>query len=334
MSETFTPDNLPTPHLTYPENNTSLKEIANLIDIEAKGIDTQTNICYEEFATIAAMQYVNASISGYRQKVVNELESFLEYEGDLAEKAWHFSAGYCGSKVYAMMEILNFLEIDTREIQFWHINNEPYSHVAIEVYYSNNWHYYDPTWGMFFRKETNVLSLEEILSIPKEEAYKYLMMNSSNVQNSVTDFRTSIYNPLETTFDLGIAGNATIKFDFDQLSTLASTPGYIGICPNQNMDLSETKYGFLIRSGISKIEINFDTSSTTVKSLLIKNEDGDLYDAKNITDNAQIILNISDMDFPIGNYLILETADKEEINLFFIDQITIYYKNGTVKEIQ
>lgn len=171
----------------------TLEELSVLIDMEAKGLMRDEGLCYEEVAVISSMQIVNVLI-GYRIDAEKE-NAWGDYKGNVAERGWAFSYGSCGTQTYILMDILKNLRIPARELQFWHIDGNPVSHAACEVYYDDSWHYFDPTWGLYFMDSgTHILALDEILNLPKEEAYSCLVMNRSNVHNAMDIFERSMSN--------------------------------------------------------------------------------------------------------------------------------------------
>lgn len=75
-------------------------------------------------------------------------------------------------------------------------------HATVEVFYGDTWHWFDPTWGIFYRKPgerlDNVLSLYEVMQLSKEDrqayevSYKSLLwrqvVESSNLYKRGTGF--------------------------------------------------------------------------------------------------------------------------------------------------
>ena len=323
---------------SYPVHNLSIKGVASLIDIEAKAIKddvfhqnlaTASAMHYEELAAISSMQMVNAFISDYRTPATQN--SICDCQGNAAEKGWYLSVGSCGIRSYIMMEIMFYLNIPAREIQFWHIDGNPFSHVACEIYYNDSWHYFDPTWGLYFRDlNDNILSLEEILELPKDEAYSCLVMDYSNMNNALNDFRTNPYNLLETDAEIGIAGNAAVSIDFNRDESLSNLPNFIGVTHNWNGEYCENKYIVIPDDEIEKVIIYYDWCS--LSKIDFKDEEG--YCIKSVDEkdcNGKIEL---DADIMSYGAVTIETQNKEMPNFMVIKKIEAVYGDGTRKILE
>jgi Transglutaminase-like superfamily len=62
-------------------------------------------------------------------------------------------AGICGHAALAFAAIVKRLGLAARSVQFYFqdpTNNAPNSHIAAEVFYDGGWHYFDPTYGLFW----------------------------------------------------------------------------------------------------------------------------------------------------------------------------------------
>lgn len=311
--------------LSYPANNMSLQDVATLVDIDAKVAGGGKN--YEKIAAISAMQMVNAFVSDYRVKAAKNIPDIDSYRGNGAEKGWYLSAGFCDVKAYAMVCIMQYLQIPVREIQFWHINGESIGHAACEVYYADSWHYFDPTWGLYFLDSANhVLALDEILNLPKEEAYSCLVMNHANVRNALEIFEYSLSNLLETEAEIAIAGNSRIIYDFRKNTSLVNIPTYIGIRKNWSGEKCEAKFTIVFDDGMKEIKVSYAHPSELKGIDFIDNNGHCIH---------SVDLNGCSGVFTIGEEMLshgsvtLQANNKDEYALLFIKNIEGIYKDGS-----
>jgi Transglutaminase-like superfamily len=73
-------------------------------------------------------------------------------------------AGICGDAALVFAAIVKRFGLQARSVQFYYDDpgNVPDSHVAVEVSYDGGWHYFDPTFAVFFTDSTgNVLSITD-----------------------------------------------------------------------------------------------------------------------------------------------------------------------------
>lgn len=73
-------------------------------------------------------------------------------------------AGICGHAVIAFATIMEDLGYSVQSVQFyWTLpDGTPDSHIAVEVFYDGGWHYFDPTFGLYWTDASgNVLSITD-----------------------------------------------------------------------------------------------------------------------------------------------------------------------------
>jgi hypothetical protein len=73
-------------------------------------------------------------------------------------------AGLCGGAALVFAAIVKRLGLGARSVQFYYDDPDstPDSHIAVEVSYDSGWHYFDPTFGVFFTDGTgNALSITD-----------------------------------------------------------------------------------------------------------------------------------------------------------------------------
>jgi hypothetical protein len=73
-------------------------------------------------------------------------------------------AGVCGASALAFAAIVEQFGLGARSVQFYYDDpgNLPDNHIAVEVSYDRGWHYFDPTFGVFFTDAAgNVASITD-----------------------------------------------------------------------------------------------------------------------------------------------------------------------------
>jgi transglutaminase-like putative cysteine protease len=111
----------------------------------------------------AAMDYVVEHVSptayGYLEIFGGQLP------GPTPDAVLGAQAGLCGDAALAFAAIVKQLGLGARSVQFYYDDpgNVPDSHIAVEVSYDGGWHYYDPTFGVFYTDATgNVLPITDV----------------------------------------------------------------------------------------------------------------------------------------------------------------------------
>jgi transglutaminase-like putative cysteine protease len=110
----------------------------------------------------AAMDYVVEHVSS---TAYGYLEIFGEpLPASTPDAVLGSQAGICGHAALAYAAIVKRLGLPAQSAQFYYDDpgNVPDSHIAVEVLYDGGWHYYDPTFGVFFTDATgNVMSITD-----------------------------------------------------------------------------------------------------------------------------------------------------------------------------
>jgi Transglutaminase-like superfamily len=111
----------------------------------------------------AAMDYVvehvSATAYGYLEIFGGQLP------GSTPAAVLGSQAGLCGGAALAFAAIVKRLGLGARSAQFYYDDpgNVPDSHIAVEVSYDGGWHYFDPTFGVFWTDSTgNVPSITDV----------------------------------------------------------------------------------------------------------------------------------------------------------------------------
>ena len=109
-------------------------------------------------------------------------------------------AGICGHAQILFMAIAAWLGVHTRPVYIWYPEEFPEytgpgvpGHAAVEVYYGGTWHYFDPTWGWFFRNTPGrfdkIYSLVDVLQLPATTRQSASVENRSLLWTQVTLYR-------------------------------------------------------------------------------------------------------------------------------------------------
>ena len=174
----FTIDEPPTPHLDQ-----AVKSIREQVDWFG---DQPDGYSREFLAAVATMNYVQSRVSPLNYSLLVKRGQPLP---TTAEEYLASRAGICGGQVMTFREILNRLGLRNRPVEFYlrgHTPAENHSHIGAEVFYADKWHFFDITWGTFYRPGDeaskpvdNVLSISEVLAA--EDARQLAVTNRSDL---------------------------------------------------------------------------------------------------------------------------------------------------------
>lgn len=310
---------------SYPVNNMTLRDVSVLVDMEASAAGRGKR--YEELAAISAMQMVNTLVSEYRAETAKNASPAESYRSNEAVRALRFSAGDCYTKVYTMMEILKYLHIPAREINYWHIGGTNIGYAGCEVYYNGSWHYFDPTWGMYFRnaKKKKILSLENVLALPKEEAYACLVMDAANMQNALYEYRNSFQNVIEKEAQITVAGNSNIIFDFKKNNSLSYIPTYVGILRNRNGEKCEARYTIVFDGNMKEVNVYYANLGGLGQIDLVDGK-GTVVDSVQVNEKAGVIAIRGDI--LSGEAITLQAQNPDKLGVLNIENIEGVYEDG------
>lgn len=98
----------------------------------------------------------------------------------VVEDALRAGSGYCGAATLAALALYAALGVEARAVEAWYEEDGlPIGHVTTEVRYGGAWHWYDPTWGAFYRDGGRVLSLLEAVTLPPDRLAGALVANDT-----------------------------------------------------------------------------------------------------------------------------------------------------------
>ena len=84
--------------------------------------------------------------------------------------------GLCGMRSSVFVEMLKYINVYSAVYNICEFPTCNHAHSTAQVYYNNEWHFFDVTYAGYFKKEGKILSFEEIIELSKkEDALKYLI---------------------------------------------------------------------------------------------------------------------------------------------------------------
>jgi hypothetical protein len=146
---------------------TQLQRAVRLVsnDVEySEYVLRNAGVTYSRGALIAhaAMEYVDGHVSATAFGYLNELKGTRPEA--TAEATLASGAGICGYASLTLAAILKRFNLPTRSVQFYYEDGR--NHIAVEVFYDGDWHYYDAYYGTFYENDGEVLSISEARAHP------------------------------------------------------------------------------------------------------------------------------------------------------------------------
>jgi transglutaminase-like putative cysteine protease len=112
----------------------------------------------------SAMDYVLGHVSATAYGYL-EIFGGGQLPTDHADSVLATQDGVCGHAALTFAAIVKRFGLAVRSVQFYYEDpgNIPDSHIAVEVFYDGGWHFYDPTFGLFWTDASgNVLSIADV----------------------------------------------------------------------------------------------------------------------------------------------------------------------------
>jgi len=130
--------------------------------------------------------HVSAPVHGYRN--IHGRSAPTYPVPMVVEDAFLVGSGICGAATLTALALYERLDVRARPITLWYTDLEgrKVGHVTTEVFYGDAWHWFDPTWGAFYRDAT-VYSLLEVVQMNPAERSRTLVQNDSLLWAQVTD---------------------------------------------------------------------------------------------------------------------------------------------------
>ena len=114
----------------------------------------------------AAMSYVVGHVSAPAYGYMNLIQGIRPVP--TPDGVLHAGAGICGHAALTFAAIVKRFGLPVRSVQFYYGAGD--NHIAAEVFYDGAWHYYDPTFGAYYRDGDRVLSIGEARAHPDPES--------------------------------------------------------------------------------------------------------------------------------------------------------------------
>jgi hypothetical protein len=110
--------------------------------------------------------HVSATAYGYLHEIADRPLPTGPDMAALAEAALRTGAGICGQAAAVAMTLYDALGVESRLLQIYYVlpDGTTAGHTTTEVFYGGAWHWFDPTWGIFYRDD-KVDSLVEVLEM-------------------------------------------------------------------------------------------------------------------------------------------------------------------------
>lgn len=115
-----------------------------------------------ELVAVSAMNYVVGHVSTGEYGYLEVTGGVLP--GATPDSVLTAQAGICGHAALTFAAIVKRLGFPVRSAQFYYATSDgtPDSHIAVEVQYDGAWHFFDPTFGVFWTDATgNVMSITD-----------------------------------------------------------------------------------------------------------------------------------------------------------------------------
>lgn len=130
----------------------------------------------EYLVTLAVTSYVVGHVSAARYGFLNTIVGRPPTgtnRAEVAERALASGSGICGHAAAAAMELFARLGVTARQLYTFDSDG---GHVTVETWYDGAWHWFDPTFGYFYRQpdvpKPAVLSLVDVLQLPDPNAVR------------------------------------------------------------------------------------------------------------------------------------------------------------------
>lgn len=129
--------------------------------------DKAEEICTEkksdEERSIAICQWIAENIS-------NRTYEFEKNGVKNEPFSWYaVRSGLCSARSYICVEMAEIMNMEAHIMNLYDFPTTQDGHTCVEIYYDEEWHFFDPTSGGYFRnKDGKIMSLDEMHSNPQE----------------------------------------------------------------------------------------------------------------------------------------------------------------------
>jgi len=291
-----------------------------------------TKYSKEFLCAVATMNYVQSEVSPLRYSLLVRDRKKLPTN---PEEYLSSRAGICGGQVMTFREILTRLKIRNRPVEFYLRGATPaenQSHIGADVFYAGEWHFFDITWGTFFRprdgRADDVLSIDEVLKT--ENVAELAITNASNLwfqQWTAAGLDPFEYiNAREKDVIVGRNGVINIRPNINpekkQVYTPTHQPNYVGR-NNRSSD-----YGSLsFRLGDVNKKVNQCTITIIGKAgdgwLVVQANSGETKIAFSKLKTGDQTIDLADLSIEGELHISVSSAERRGIGYVVIKQISV-----------
>lgn len=201
-------------------------DMANKAEEITKGMTSPQDKC------IAVAQWVSENIIARNGGVPSEPLRDDVY-GWYADRT-----ALCGGSSLIFSKMLNFLNIENKILYLYDFPMKGNSHVTVQAYYDNSWHYYDPSYAGIFMDNNNVMDFRQILEDP-EYAIKNMRIFSDSKEIGHNEKRMkATYTRDSLTGYKSYAAQDEIATVYPDVN-VKNLPTYIGTTDNSMQDVRD-----------------------------------------------------------------------------------------------
>lgn len=172
-----------------------------------------------EVASLAAMEYVETNVSFMER--VWRLRHGLPVPGDTpgypvtANSIFTTGAGQCAAHAFAFAALMRHLGYPVRSVSFYYDDppGTPGGHTSTEVYYGGAWHYFDPSFDLYWTDAAG-----NVLDITTERAVGGIEHKANAL----------LFNVIENPKDAGGGGTSDSWFETDPATRVVLDENHLG----------------------------------------------------------------------------------------------------------
>ena len=189
-----------------------LSDMANKVEEITQGLGTDQKKC------LAIARWVAANIS-------NRPNELAKFPGMNNVFTWYSErAGLCGAKSVIFIEMLKLINIQSKLFNLYDFPNPPQGHTCVQVWYDNDWHFFDTTYAGVFMDKDNVMSFEEILAQP-QYALDNMVIFEDSIDKASEKYFAENKNPT-TSFRIDKNRLMRETYTFESLKNLKCSGAY------------------------------------------------------------------------------------------------------------
>jgi hypothetical protein len=292
-----------------------------------------------EFLTaVATMNYVQSRVSPLNYSLLVKAKKPLPIT---AEEYLAAQAGICGGQVMTFLQILNRLGIRNRPVEFYirgQTRAENHSHIGAEVFYADKWHFFDITWGTYYRRGgqastrvDDVLSISEILATEKTRQLAVTNLSDLWFQqwttNGLDPFEYLTANQMDLI--VGRGGVVTLRPANDAKSPYiyipTHQPNYIGR-NNRSPDFGSLSFRLTDVKRTPTI-CNISVSGVAGSGkLVIRGTSGEVTRSLSVLKPGDHRIDLSNLEVHGELHLTVDTGDNREVGYFVFKQISLDFQ--------